>query len=330
MNLKNKKVLITGAGGFIGSHLVEELVNHKCKVRALVHYNSQNRYGNLETLPKTIKDKIEIISGDVTDILNAKKAVEGCEVVFHLAALISIPYSYYSPFSYVHTNILGTLNIMQACLENKTMKVIHTSTSEAYGTAIYTPIDEDHPLQGQSPYSASKIGADKIVESYCRSFGLPVATIRPFNTFGPRQSARAIIPTIITQILSGKKSIRLGSINTVRDFNYVKDTVNGFIKIAESEKSVGQVINIGSGTGISIKNLVKIINSIMGSKVLISFDKNRIRPEKSEVMKLICDNRKAAKLAGWKPEYDLTAGLKRTIEFVRDNPDLYKSDLYNI
>lgn len=326
----NKKILVTGAGGFIGSHLVEELVNRKCKVRALVHYNSQNRYGNLETLPKTIKDKIEIVSGDINDGINAKKAVDSCEIIFHLAALISIPYSYHSPFSYVHTNILGTMNIMQACLENKSLKVVHTSTSETYGTAIYTPIDEKHQLQGQSPYSASKIGADKIVESFYRSFGLQVATIRPFNSFGPRQSARAIIPSIIIQILSGKKNIMLGSVNTVRDFTFVKDTVNGFIKIAESEKSVGQVINIGSGAGISIKNLVKKINSIMGSRVKISCDHNRLRPEKSEVMKLICDNRKAKKLVGWKPNVQLSEGLVNTIEYIQKNLSCYKSELYNI
>lgn len=330
MHLSQCKILITGAGGFIGSHLVEELVNRGYSVRAMVHYNSQNRHGNLELLPEKARKKIEVFSGDVTDMLNVKKAVEGCDVVFHLAALISIPYSYYSPFSFVHTNIIGTLNVMQACLEGRVKKVVHTSTSEAYGTAVYTPIDEGHPLQGQSPYSASKIGADKIAESYYRSFGLPVATIRPFNTYGPRQSARAVIPAIITQILSGRKKLRLGSLKPVRDFVFVKDTVDGFIRVAESDKSVGQVINIGTGSGITIRDLVNRIKPLAGESVKIICDNARVRPGKSEVMKLICDNRKAKRILGWKPGYTLPEGLAETVAYIRENLGCYKSELYNI
>lgn len=330
MKLNKNKILVTGADGFIGSHLTEKLVRCGYDVRAFVFYNSFNSWGWLDHSDPKIKKDLDIFAGDVRDPHGVKQAMKGCEVVFHLAALISIPYSYHSPDSYIDTNIKGTLNILQAARELGISKIIHTSTSEVYGTARFVPITEDHPLQGQSPYSASKIGADQMAESFFRSFGLPVATIRPFNTFGPRQSARAIIPTVITQILSGKKKIMLGSTNPVRDFTFVEDTVNGFIKIAESDQSVGQVINIGSGTGISIKDLVKTINSIIGSKVMISFDKNRVRPEKSEVMKLICSNRKAKRLAGWKPEHDLTAGLLQTIEYLRDNLDLYKTELYNI
>jgi dTDP-glucose 4,6-dehydratase len=330
LKLNKNKILVTGADGFIGSHLTEKLVRCGYDVRAFVFYNSFNSWGWLDHSDPKIKKDLDIFAGDVRDPHGVKQAMKGCEVVFHLAALISIPYSYHSPDSYIDTNIKGTLNILQAARELGISKIIHTSTSEVYGTARFVPITEDHPLQGQSPYSASKIGADQMAESFFRSFGLPVATIRPFNTFGPRQSARAIIPTVITQILSGKKKIMLGSTNPVRDFTFVEDTVNGFIKIAESDQSVGQVINIGSGTGISIKDLVKTINSIIGSKVMISFDKNRVRPEKSEVMKLICSNRKAKRLAGWKPEHDLTAGLLQTIEYLRDNLDLYKTELYNI
>jgi NAD dependent epimerase/dehydratase len=329
LNLKNKKVLVTGASGFIGSHLTEELVKLGANVRAFIHYNSRNSYGNLEFLPKDLLSRIEICASDITDPFSVAKAVEGCDVVFHLAALIAIPYSYRAPSSYVATNISGTLNVMQACLAHRVEKVIHTSTSETYGTAIYSPIDEKHPLQGQSPYSASKIGADKIAESFFCSFGLPVATIRPFNTFGPRQSARAVIPTIVSQALASD-TIRLGSLTPVRDFNYVKDTVAGFILIAQSDQSIGQVINIGSGREITIGELAeKIIKNIGGSKH-IETDTTRVRPENSEVMKLLCDSTKASALLGYTPMRTIDEGLAETIAFVRNNPGFYKSDIYNV
>jgi len=324
------KVLVTGAGGFIGSHLAEELVRRGASVRAMVHYNSRNDWGNLELLPDDVRKKLEIIRGDIRDPFFTKKAVEGCDVVFHLAALIAIPYSYIAPRDFVDTNVSGTLNILQACLETSVKKVVHTSTSEVYGTAIYTPIDENHPLQGQSPYSATKIAADKIAESYYRSFDLPVATIRPFNTFGPRQSARAVIPTIVTQILSAKDKIQLGLLTPVRDFTYVKDTVEGFIKVAESKKSVGEVINTGTGRGVTIDELARLIMNLVGKEVKIERDKRRLRPPKSEVMALICANKKAKKLLGWAPRYSLKDGLKETIEFIRKHIEEYKADVYNI
>jgi NAD dependent epimerase/dehydratase len=329
LDLKNKKVLVTGASGFIGSHLAEELVTLGARVRAFIHYNSRNSYGNLEFLTKAMLSEIEIHSGDVTDPYSVSKAVEGCEVVFHLAALIAIPYSYRAPSSYVATNVSGTLNVMQACLSHGVRKVIHTSTSETYGTAIYTPIDEKHPLQGQSPYSASKIGADKIAESFHCSFNLPVATIRPFNTYGPRQSARAVIPTIASQALASD-TVRLGSLDPVRDFNYVKDTVAGFILVAGSDASVGQVINVGSGREITIGELAKKIVGIIGGKKKIEADPERVRPENSEVMKLLCDGSKAVALLGYAPRLSIDEGLAETIAFVRDNPGFYKTDIYNV
>ncbi|MGB9928795.1 MAG: SDR family NAD(P)-dependent oxidoreductase [Methanosarcina sp.] len=330
MILENKNVLITGAGGFIGSHLVEELVNTAgCNVKAFIHYNSRNYWGLVETLPEPIKDNIEIVTGDIQDPYGVKNAMKDVDVVFHLAALIGIPYSYISPESYINTNIKGTLNVLKASLDCEVDKVIHTSTSETYGSAQYTPIDEKHPLVGQSPYSASKIGADKIAESFYNSFDLPVATIRPFNTYGPRQSARAVIPTIISQALF-EKSIQIGSLGPVRDLNFVKDTIDGFIKIAENNSAIGEVINIGSGSGISIGDLIGKILDILELDTPVIPETQRIRPDKSEVKKLICDNRKARELIGWKPQYSLDQGLKLTIEWIQKNPMFYKSNIYNV
>jgi len=328
MKWQGTKTLVTGAGGFIGSHLVEELVNRDASVRALVHYNSRNDWGNIELLPEEVQERLEIVSGDIRDPFFTREAVKGCDTVFHLAALIAIPYSYIAPKDFIDTNVVGTLNVLQACLDEKVKKVVHTSTSEVYGTALYTPIDENHLLQGQSPYSASKIAADKIAESYYRSFDLPVAVIRPFNTFGPRQSARAVIPTIITQALSAE--VQLGLLSPVRDFTYVKDTVEGFLKIAESDKSVGEVINTGSGRGISIGELAKLIIKLTGKKIKITRDPRRLRPKKSEVMTLICDNRKAKNLLKWSPHFSLENGLKETIAYISGHLEEYKPEVYNI
>ena len=329
MQLKGKKVLVTGAGGFIGSHLTEELVKMGCKVRAFVHYNSQNNWGNLELISKETLKEVEIFKADITDPFAVNKAVEDREVVFHLAALIAIPYSYVAPQAYVQTNVIGTLNVMEACLKHNIEKVVHTSTSETLGTAIYAPIDEKHPLQGQSPYSASKIGADKIAESFFCSFKLPVATLRPFNTFGPRQSARAVIPTIISQALD-KKEVKLGSLDPVRDLTYVKDTAAGFIAAAMSDKTVGELVNIGNGKGITIGELATKIIGLIDKKIPLIHDKSRMRPENSEVFKLICNNAKAKELMGWTPQHSLEDGLKATIEFVRNNLALFKTDHYVI
>ena len=330
MAVKNKNVVVTGAGGFIGSHLAEELVKRGANVKAMVHYNSRNDWGLLELLEKNVLDKIEVESGDITDPFFVKKITKDADTVFHLAALIGIPYSYVAPQNYVNVNIIGTLNVLQACLDNGTEKIVHTSTSETYGTAEYTPIDEGHPLKGQSPYSATKIAADKLAESYYRSFGLPVAIIRPFNTFGPRQSARAIIPAIISQALT-KKEIHIGSLSPVRDLNYVKDTVNGFIEIGESGKSTGEVINIGRGSGITIKEVLEKILEIKGKEDMpVIVEENKVRPEKSEVMELICNNTKAEKLLAWKPEYSIEEGLEETIKWMQKNINLYKSDIYVI
>lgn len=330
MELKNKKVLITGADGFIGSHLVERLVEIEANVTALVQYNSFNSLGWLESIDPALKKEIKVYTGDIREYDNMKKAIQGQSIVLHLAALIAIPYSYQSPAAYVRTNVEGTLNVLEACREYAVEKVVHTSTSEVYGTAQYVPIDESHPLQGQSPYSASKIGADKIAESYYRSFMLPVATIRPFNTYGPRQSARAIIPTIISQILSGKNQIKLGALAPTRDFNYVKDTVEGFIKVAEADKAVGEVINIGSGTEISIGDLVSKITRLLDKDIKVVADEERIRPEKSEVNRLCADNKKAFEIAGWEGKYSLDEGLKETIRWIEHNLQCFKTDIYNI
>lgn len=329
MNLVSKNILVTGAGGFIGSHLTEELVKMGVSVKALVKYNSRNDWGLLEMLPKDLQKSIEVVSGDIRDPYMVKKAVSGCDVVFHLASLIAIPYSYKAPTSYVDTNIGGTINVLQAALETGVEKIIHTSTSEVYGTALYTPIDEKHPLQGQSPYSASKIGADKIVESYCLSFDMPVTTIRPFNSFGPRQSARAIIPTIITQAIQ-KDSVEVGQLDTVRDFTFVKDTVAGFLKIAECNDTFGETINIGSGKAITINDLAELIFRLMDKQKPIVSCQDRLRPQKSEVMKLLCDNRKAYHLMNWRPEKTLKQGLQETIEFFLSHAEHYKSCIYNL
>jgi NAD dependent epimerase/dehydratase len=330
MNVEGKTVLVTGAGGFIGSHLVEALVAKGAEVKTLVRYNSRNDWGMLETIPSVIKDKLDITTGDIIDSCVVKKAVKNCDIIFHLAALIGIPYSYSAPESYVNTNIKGTLNIMQASLDEGVEKVIHTSTSEVYGTAKYVPIDESHPLQGQSPYSASKIGADMLAHSFFLSFNAPVAIIRPFNTFGPRQSARAVIPTIISQALS-EEEINLGSLTPVRDLTYVKDTVNGFIKIAESNNSIGEIINIGNGKGIAIGELAKKILILMGCEnTTIHSDEERIRPEKSEVMQLICDNSKAKRTIGWSPHYTLDQGLQETITWIKVHKKMYKFNAYNV
>lgn len=336
MGLKGKKILVTGADGFIGSHLTEELVKRGYDVRAFVLYNSFNSWGWLDHSLKQVKENVEVFSGDIRDPYGVKEAMKGCDVVLHLAALIAIPYSYHSPDTYIDTNVKGTLNIVQAARELGIEKVVHTSTSEVYGTAMFVPITEEHPLQGQSPYSASKIGADQIAMSFYTSFGTPVATIRPFNTYGPRQSARAVIPTIITQIANGKRKIKLGSVTPTRDFNYVKDTVNGFIAIANSSKSIGQVTNIGSNYEISVGDTVKLIAEVMGVDIEIETDEERLRPEKSEVERLWAANEKAKQLLGWEPKYGGRDGLKRglqeTIEWFtnQENLNKYKADVYNI
>jgi len=329
VNWSTKTVLVTGAGGFIGSHLTERLVKEGAKVRAFLHYNSRNDWGLLELLSKDILDEIEIFTGDIQDPFAVRKAVSGCEIVFHLASLIAIPYSYIAPQSFVTTNVLGAVNVMEAALKEDVERVVHTSTSEVYGTAKYVPIDEKHPLQGQSPYSASKIGADKIAESYYRSFNLPVATIRPFNTYGPRQSARAVIPTIITQVLKGDK-LKLGDLTPTRDLNFVYDTVEGFLKMATVPEAIGEVINIGSGKEISIGDLAKKIMSLIGKDVPIVTEEIRKRPEKSEVQRLLADNSKAKKLLNWQPKYTIDEGLKITIDWISKNLDKYKVDIYNV
>jgi NAD dependent epimerase/dehydratase len=329
MKWQDKQVLVTGAGGFIGSHLVDELFRKGARVTAFVHYNARNDWGMLEGGYNDKTPNLNVIAGDVTDSLFVKKAVSEKEYVFHLAALIGIPYSYVAPESYINTNIKGTLNIMQACLDEGVDRVVHTSTSEVYGTARYTPIDEEHPLQGQSPYSASKIGADKIAESFYCSFGLPVTTIRPFNTFGPRQSTRAVIPTIITQALTSN-TVKLGSLTPVRDLTFVTDTALGFIKFAESDKTVGKTVNTGSGRGVTIGELANLIIERVNLEASIVCEKERVRPEKSEVMQLLCDNRRAKDLAGWEPTYTLEDGLSLTIEWIKEHIRSYKAGLYTV
>jgi NAD dependent epimerase/dehydratase len=324
------RVLVTGAGGFIASHLTELLVRQGARVRAMVHYNSRNDWGHLELAPPEVRRELEIVSGDIRDPFFCRKAVEGNRVVMHLAALIAIPYSYVAPAEQVATNVMGTLNVLQACRELGVEKICHTSTSETYGTGIYVPIDEKHPLQGQSPYSASKIGADKVAESYHCSFGTPVAVVRPFNTYGPRQSARAVIPTIVSQIASGKAQVRLGSLLPVRDLTYVLDTADGFRAIAESPLTVGEVINLGTGRGVAIGELASMIMRIMGRQVEIVTDDDRVRPERSEVQRLLCNAEKARELTGWMARVPLEEGLARTVEFVRGHLHLYKADIYNV
>lgn len=322
------KILVTGAGGFIGSHLTEELVRGGADVRALVRYNSRDERGLLEDLPKEIQNQIEVIPGDLKDPDGVKKAVKGCSKVFHLGALIAIPYSYVHPFDFVQTNVIGTAHLLNACLEEKLLeRFVHTSTSEVYGTAQYIPIDEKHPLQAQSPYAASKIAADKLVESYHLSFGLPIATLRPFNTFGPRQSLRAVIPTIISQAIEDKK-IRLGNTRPRRDFLFVKDTVRGFLELGKCDEAIGKVVNIGAGKDICIEDLAKKILHLVGKKGEIEVEDHRIRPEKSEVMQLLSDTQLAQRLFGWAPRYSLEDGLKETIEWYRRNLSRFRIGSY--
>jgi NAD dependent epimerase/dehydratase len=336
MNRKHRKILVTGADGFIGSHLTEELIRQGYDVRAFVLYNSFNSWGWLDSSPEEIRKGLDVFAGDVRDPHGVREAMKGCDCVLHLAALIAIPYSYHSPDTYVDTNIRGTLNVVQAARELGVERVVQTSTSEVYGTAKFVPITEEHPLQGQSPYSATKIGADQIAMSFYHAFSTPVTILRPFNTYGPRQSARAIIPTVITQIASGSRKIKLGALHPTRDFNYVSDTVRGFIAAAESDSCVGEAINIGSNYEISIGDTVRLISEVMGVDVEIKTDEVRLRPDKSEVERLWADNAKAKRLLGWEPRYSGLEGLRRGLEetvkwFAEpENLKMYKTHLYNV
>ena len=325
-----KKVLVTGADGFIGSHLTESLLEKGYEVKAFAYYNSFNTWGWLDSLSQEQLKEIEVFTGDIRDPNGVREAMKGMDAVFHLAALIAIPFSYHSPDSYVDTNIKGTLNVLQAARQLETERILVTSTSEVYGTARYVPIDENHPYQGQSPYSATKIGADRLAESFYRSFQLPVSIVRPFNTFGPRQSARAVIPTIISQLLAGKEKIQLGSLTPTRDFNYVKDTAAGFIAIAESEKTIGEEINIATQQEISIGDLAREIISQINPKAEIICDEQRLRPKKSEVNRLLGSNEKIRKLTDWKQQYTFAEGISETIEWMRHNMNAYKTDIYNV
>lgn len=331
----NRRILVTGADGFIGSHLVETLVRGGQRVRAFVLYNSFNSWGWLDHSPSDIRAALEVVAGDIRDPHGVHNAIQGCEVVLHLASLVAIPFSYHSPDAYVDTNIRGTLNVLQAARELGISRLVHTSTSEVYGTARYVPIDEEHPLIGQSPYAATKIGADQLALSFHRSFGLPVTVLRPFNTYGPRQSARAVIPAIIVQLLSGRP-VRLGATHPTRDFSFIHDTVRGFIAAATSQKAVGEVINLGTGFEISVGDVARLIADIVGSDLLLESDPGRIRPKGSEVERLCASNAKAAKLFDWTPTYKgldgLRRGLEETIDWFRDPDNLgaYKADLYNI
>lgn len=329
-SIKQKTALVTGADGFIGSHLTELLVREGYRVKALSQYNSFNYWGWLEDVDCI--DQIEVLTGDVRDPHFCKQITKGVDIIFHLAALIAIPYSYVAPDSYVDTNVKGTLNICQAAKENGVERVIHTSTSEVYGSAIYVPIDEKHPIQPQSPYSASKIGADAMAMSFYNAFNLPLTIARPFNTYGPRQSARAVIPAIISQIATGKKRIDLGDLTPTRDFNFVSDTCRGFLELARCEKAIGEVVNIGSNTEISIKETLRLIGELMLAEVEFVVDENRVRPERSEVVRLVCDNSKIASLTGYKPIFDIREGLRATIDWFVNPSNLvkYKPDIYNI
>ncbi len=322
------KILVTGASGFIGSHLAELLVKEGFDTRVFVHYNSKNSWGWLED--SEVKDEVEIISGDIRDYDSVCNALKDCKAVFHLAALIGIPYSYVSPLAYIKTNIEGTYNILQASKELGAEQVLVTSTSETYGTAQYVPIDEKHPMVGQSPYSASKIAADQLAISYYRSFNLPVKIVRPFNTYGPRQSARAIIPTVITQILSGKRELNLGNLSPTRDLTFVKDTCAGFLEIYKSEKLCGEITNLGMSHEISVGDLVNKISALLGNEIIINKDEQRVRPVNSEVERLFCSNTKLIQNTNWKPKYNLDKGLMKTIEWMKKNIDLYKAEMYNI
>lgn len=320
-------MLVTGAGGFIGSHLVERLVAEGAEVRALVHYNSRGDWGHLESTPPEVRDEIEVVPGDIQDAFNVARAVRSRELVFHLAALIGIPYSYVAPKSYVDTNVIGTLNVLEASRAEGVQRIVHTSTSETYGTAIYTPIDEAHPLQAQSPYSASKLAADKLAESYGRSFELPITTIRPFNTFGPRQSLRAIIPTIMAQALAGGE-IRIGSVTPVRDFTFVEDTIGAFVAAATAAGAAGATLNVGNGKGIAVGELAELILDVVASDAPLSPDPQRVRPEASEVLALLCDATRLRSLTGWEPAVGLREGLERTAEWMRSRPPHPRIQLY--
>ncbi|OOM77932.1 GDP-6-deoxy-D-mannose reductase [Clostridium puniceum] len=326
------KVLVTGADGFIGSHLTEMLLEKGYDVRAFSYYNSFNSWGWLDTLSKDKLKEIDIFTGDIRDPNGVREAMKGIDEVFHLAALIAIPFSYHSPDSYVDTNIKGTLNVLQAARDLETSRILITSTSEVYGTAKYVPIDENHPYQGQSPYSATKIGADRLAESFCRSFNMPISIVRPFNTYGPRQSGRAVIPTIITQLLSGEKEIKLGALSPTRDFNYVKDTANGFIEISKSSKTIGQEINIATEKEISIGQLAEELIRQINPNAKIVCDEERIRPDKSEVNRLLGSNKKIKELTNWRPKYTFEEGIMETIEWfrIKKNMDGYKANIYNI
>jgi NAD dependent epimerase/dehydratase len=328
-DLAGKRVLITGAGGFIGSQLVETVVRTGASVRAYVHYNSRADWAHLEELDPEVRASVDVVPGEIQDPFSVQRAVEGCDVVLHLAALIGIPYSYVAPQSYVETNVTGTLNVLEAARHHATERVVVTSTSETYGTARYTPIDEEHPLQGQSPYSASKIGADKMAESYARSFDLPVTTLRPFNTFGPRQSLRAVIPTITSQALVGDV-VRLGSRTPVRDFTFVEDTARAFVAAATAPEAIGQVLNAGSGKGIAIGELADLILEVVGSKAEVVVDEERIRPEASEVFELLADATRLRTLTGWTPQTSLREGIERTADWVERNLARLKPELYNV
>jgi NAD dependent epimerase/dehydratase len=335
MELSGKKILVTGADGFIGSHLVEALVGRGYDIRAFVCYNSFNSWGWLDTSRAEVRDAIEVFAGDIRDPHGVRTAMTGCDVVLHLAALIAIPYSYHSPDTYVDTNIKGTLNVVQAARDLGVAKVVHTSTSEVYGTATYVPIDESHPLQGQSPYSASKIGADQIALSFQRSFGTPVAVLRPFNTYGPRQSARAVIPTVISQLANGQSRVQLGALHPTRDFSYVADTVQAFISVAECDASVGEVLNSGSGFEISIEDTARLIAEVMGRDIELVCDPQRMRPEKSEVERLFASAERLRQLTGWAPAYAGREGFRRGLENTvawfasGDNLSAYKAHIYN-
>jgi NAD dependent epimerase/dehydratase len=332
MNITGKKVLVTGADGFIGSHLVEALLAKGCNVRAFVFYNSFNSWGWLDSLAPETQKKLDVFTGDIRDPNGVREAMTGCDVVFHLAALIAIPFSYHSPDSYIDTNIKGTLNVLQAAKSLKTERILVTSTSEVYGTAQYAPIDEKHPYQGQSPYSATKIGADRLAESFYRSFDTPVIIVRPFNTYGPRQSARAVIPTIITQLLSGETELHLGSLSPTRDFNYVADTVNGFIALAEGDNAIGEEVNIATGVEHTVGDVANYLVAQINPNAKLVVKEDRLRPEKSEVFRLIGDATKIKNLTAWTPSFDLYAGLRETVEWfkVPQNLAKYKAWIYNV
>jgi dTDP-glucose 4,6-dehydratase len=327
MKLSGQRVLVTGAGGFIGSHLVERLVELGAQVRALVHYNSLDSWGWLDSSPR--RHELEVVAGDIGDLGSVRHAMRDCRVVFHLAALIAIPYSYRAPASYVHTNVGGTLNVLEAARECSVQRLVHTSTSEVYGTALRVPIDEGHPLQGQSPYSATKIGADKLAEAFQRSFDVPVVTVRPFNTFGPRQSARAVIPTIIAQCLAGD-IVRLGNLEARRDLNYVANTVEGYVLAASTNQAVGRTVNLGSGADISIGELAQLIARLLGREIMVVGDPQRLRPERSEVDRLVADNTLARSLLGWHPTVSLEDGLRKTIAWMQENQSRYRPHDYTI